>query len=74
MICQLFLYLKKIKYYLYMIFVSIYTYYKTCIYMYNILNKLCHPIILDHFTLTYKKDLIPGVTVILFNLILNIII
>ena len=48
--------------------------YKTCIYMYKIFNKLCHLIILNHFTLTSKKDLIPGVTVTLFNHILNIII
>ena len=44
------------------------------IYMYKILYKLCHPIILNHFKLTSKKDLIPRVNVILFNLILNIII
>ena len=48
--------------------------YKTCIYMYKIFNKLCHPIIFNNFTLTSKKNVIPGVTVILFNLILNIII
>ena len=29
--------------------------YKNCIYMYKIINKLCHPIILNHFTLTSKK-------------------
>ena len=29
--------------------------YKTCIYMYKIFNTLCHPIILNHFTLTSKK-------------------
>ena len=48
--------------------------YKTCIYMYKIFNKLCHPIILNHFTLTSKKRFNTRVTVILFNLILNIII
>ena len=48
--------------------------YNTCIYMYQIFYKLYHPSIIHHFTLTTKKDLIPGVTVIFFNLILNIII
>ena len=42
--------------------------------MYKILNKFYNPIILNHFTLTSKKDLISGITVILFKLILNIII
>ena len=29
--------------------------FKTCIYMYKIFHKLCHPIILNHFTLTTKQ-------------------
>ena len=29
--------------------------YKTCIYIYKIFNTFCHPIILNHFTLTSKK-------------------
>ena len=48
--------------------------YMNCIYMFKIVYKLYHPIILNHFTLTYKKRFIPGVTVIIFNHILNIII
>ena len=46
--------------------------YKTCIYMYKIFNKLCHPIILNHFTLISNK--ICNTRSNLFNLILNIII
>ena len=47
--------------------------YNTCIYMYKIFNKLCHPIILNHFTLTSKKRFNTRSNCDFFNLILNII-